>query len=655
MSFSKTSPDQNKPLELTFFGELTLGNLFDWMVTGLLCVILLVMGLSLGGCHVEAQVYYLPLFALLLIFHGLYLVYADKSMIRLSAAPFLLVPFFVWALVSVVFITPKPLNGWQEFIFALEAFIFFWVATNNLKKRVQFSSLLVCGTFPVIAALIISYYQFFQKPFFALSFLQDAQMALHPDVVGRATGIFADPESFGMLILMVLPWAFVVTAVPRLPVILRILGFYVLVALFIGLVLSQTLWTLLVALVGCATAVIFCYETRKSRWIVSLLVITGAILIMAFLIISYNNIGETLSRAASVTGEGARLAIWEQTIGIILNHPIFGSGAGSFTQAYEQASAYGLYSAPLSPSSDLLLLITEYGLVGLILLMVPAFIYVSRAFERWTNEPSRVRLQFVKKKVMPMQRFYLSIALGAIFACFECFILGRVWATPLLLLYNAIFFAIMVKSTRGSFIEINNNTFTKAVCLVTACMGSLFMVFFFSPKMKSAGMTLDAWQVLDQNLRLDRKSALKMELYDSLAEDFNKALALYPLNDDALLGSCLTQLQKYDLKPSEYLEIGEAVAGYAQNVIDLNVSNWRGWAYLALAESMRGNSVKAEAAFREALVRAPYNSNVNYYYAAFLAQMPNRYDAAIDAVNLALDINPANKAAYRLKQKLLIK
>jgi Flp pilus assembly protein TadD len=375
---------------------------------------------------------------------------------------------------------------------------------------------------------------------------------------------------------------------------------------------------------------------------------------MRFLINSFNSVAENLIEAASVVGEGARLAIWGQTFGVILDNPILGSGAGSFMQEYEQGSAFELNSIPLSPSSDFLLLFTEYGLVGLVLLLVPAFIIVSRAFERWTKEPSRVRLQFVKKKVMPTQRFYLTIALGAVFACFECFMLGRVWATPLLLLYIAIFFAILVKSTRGSFIEINKTIVTKAVSLGAVSLGALFMVFFFSPRMQSLGLTQGAWQALEENLRKDRDAQEKSKTNDLLSQDFYEALALYPLNDDALLGLCLSELQNYDLNPSRHIEIGEAVASFARKAIDLNMNNWRGWAYLGLAQSMQGNPTEADHSFREALARAPYNSNANYYYAAFLAQMPDQWGNAVEAVNQALEINPANKAALRLKLKLLI-
>ena len=70
MSSEKTLPRSKKPLEIELFGELTLVNFLDWIVTGLLCLILVTVGLSYGGSHVELQVYYLPLFALLLVFMG---------------------------------------------------------------------------------------------------------------------------------------------------------------------------------------------------------------------------------------------------------------------------------------------------------------------------------------------------------------------------------------------------------------------------------------------------------------------------------------------------------------------------------------------------------------------------------------------------------
>lgn len=655
MSFQNSAINKGLPLELPILGECTIPNLLDWIVTGLLCLILFTVAFSLGGSHVESQVFYLPLFALLLFFHALYVVTANEHKLQINATPLYFAPFFIWALCSTLFLSATPLLGWHEFLFFLEAFIFFWVATNNLKKRMHFAALLVGGVFPVIAALLISFYQFFQKPGFAFSILRDSAIALHPQVVGRATGIFADPESFSMLILLVLPWAFLVTAVPKLPIILRILGFYILVTLFIGLVLSQTFWSLLVAMVGCVTAVIFCFEKLKTRIYVSLLSLSIASIVITFLITQFGRIGRSFNEALSIAGEGGRLFIWEQTLGIILSNPLWGTGAGSFAQEIEKVASYQLPQMAESPSSDLLLLLAEYGLLGFGLLLVPIFFIVSRAFERWYKEPSRVRLKFSKKTVMPPQRFFLTIALGGAFASFECFVLGRVWATPLLLLYNAIFLAILVKSAEGIFIQMKKTALKQGLFVVILTASGIFMVYFFSPIMRSAGHTYDGLERMNKSLSLSKDSRERIQAFEATFSDFEQALMLYPRNRTALLGLTATHLQKYNLRPSEHIQIGKEAADYARRAIQLSPDNWRGWAYLGLAESMQGNPLRAEKAFLEGLKRAPHSSNANYYYAAFLAQLPERRQIALKVVEESLKKNPNNDAARLLKQKLLIK
>lgn len=655
MSSEKSATNNRKPLELAFLGECTIRNLLDWTVTCLLCLILLTVGFSLGGSHVESQVFFLPLFALLIFFHALYVVTANEQKLQINAVPLYFIPFLIWALCSTLFFGSSPLLGWHQFLVFLEAFIFFWVATNNLKKRMHFATLLVAGVFPVIAALLVACYQFFQNPGFALLILQDSAIALHPQVVGRATGIFADPESFSMLILMVLPWAFVVTAVPKLPAILRILGFYILVTLFIGLVLSQTFWALLVAMVGCVTAVIFCFERLKTRIYISLLSLAIAVGVNAFLITQFGQIGRSFKEAIAIAGEGSRLFIWEQTLGIILSNPLWGTGAGSFAQEIEQATFYELPQLAESPSSDLLLLLSEYGLFGAILLLVPIFYIVSGGFERWHKEPSRVRLKFSRKKVMSSQRFYLTIALGGAFASFECFVLGRVWATPLLLLYNAIFLAILVKSGEGSFVEIKKTALRQVLCVVMLTSVGIFMAYFFNPIMRSAGHTYDGLQGMNESLVISKDSNERLESFEATLSNFEQALVLYPRNASALLGLSAAHLQKYNVMPSAHIEIGEEAAVYARQAIQLSPDNWRGWAYLGLAQSMQGNATKAEAAFLAGLERAPNSSNANYYYAAFLAHLPEKRKVALEVVEHSLKMNSRNNAALLLKQKLLIK
>mgnify|MGYP000161325356 CR=1 FL=1 len=136
---------------------------------------------------------------------------------------------------------------------------------------------------------------------------------------------------------------------------------------------------------------------------------------------------------------------------------------------------------------------------------------------------------------MPPQRFFLTIALGGTFASFECFVLGRVWATPLLLLYNAIFLAILVKSAEGSFIRMKKTALRQALFVVILTSGGIFLAFFFSPIMRSAGHTYAGLPGMNESLRLSKDSRERIQAFAATYSDFEQALILYPGNGTAPL------------------------------------------------------------------------------------------------------------------------
>ena len=198
---------------------------------------------------------------------------------------------------------------------------------------------------------------------------------------------------------------------------------------------------------------------------------------------------------------------------------------------------------------------------------------------------NRMRLKS-PKKVMPAQRFFLAIVLG-VFASFECFVLGRVWATPLLLSYNALFLA-SVKSFHPSYLEIEKSAVRPMLVVGTLTTLGLFMIVFFSPIMRSAGLTYDALERMNKSLSLSRDSNQRFQSFEVIASELEEALELYPANETALLGLSIIRLQKYNVEPSRYIEIGKEAAEYAHLAIELSSDNWRGWSYLGLAESMQG-------------------------------------------------------------------
>lgn len=642
-------------LRIPLLGVATRENLLDWLITFNLALIFLAMMTPVGGAHIETHIFYLPLFVTLILFHVVFLLTTRDENICLCRVPLYLLPLLFWLFINTIFLSPAESRGWQQFIYALEAYLFFWVAVNNLRTRAHFSFLLIVGILPVIAALIISFYQFFQKPGFVFNLLGSSHLSLEPSLYGRATGIFANPESFAILLLAVIPWAFVACFVPRLPVILRILAFYILFALVVGIVISQTFWALAVGLVGCIVAIQFCFVRALSKVKVTFLTLLSFALIIGFLYFKFSLIQENYSIALRTVGEGSRLVIWPETLKMFLAQPLFGIGGGGFEQIFAQSNTSPLNAMPLNPSSDFLLLLTEYGLLGFLLFAIPIYRVLYRSSKSLYAEPARVRVKDQKNKIMPLQRFFLSIALGGAFSFFECFVLGSIWSVPLLLMYASIFLAALVKTSHAREFHLKPTASKKIFVFCTALVSCFFIAFFFIPKIISFGITNQVANQIDSIYQKAEFRNIDDEITNSMIFDLERAIDLYPKNLDAWLNLSKVHTLSYYQNPKAFKEVGLKAAEAAQNAIHLSPNIWQGWTCLAIAEALQGNITAAAKAFDEVHRLAPNNAEANYYRAVFLSQTSSSLADSFEAIEESLRMYPENKIAQRLKQKLLIR
>jgi O-antigen ligase len=642
-------------LRMPLLGVATRENLLDWLIALNLVFILFAMVVPVGGAHIETHIFILPLFVSLILLHGFYLLSNRESNICLCKVPLCFLPLLFWIFINTLLLSPTESAGWQQFIYAIEAYLFFWVAVNNLRTRAHFSFLLIVGVLPVVLALIVSFYQFFQNPSFVLNFLNTNHLLDHPSLYGRATGIFSNPESFSILLLVVTPWAFVACSVPRLPVVLRVLAFYILIALFVGIVLSQTFWALAVGLVGCIVAIQFCFVRTFSKVKVTFLTALAFVFIIGTLLFKYSIISENYSYALESEGEGDRLVIWPETIKIFLEHPLFGIGGGGFEPIFAQSNTTPLAALPLNPGSDFLLLLTEYGLLGLLLLVIPLYRVIYRASKSLYAEPARVKVKDQKKKIMPLQRFFLSIALGGAFAFFECFVLGSIWTAPILLLYAVIFLAALVKTSHAREFHLKRTALRKVIVLSAAFGTCCCISFFFIPKIRSFGLSHQVSNQLDAIYQNGEFRNLNNEITDLMLSDSEQAINLYPGNLDAWLNLSKLHALSYYQNPKAFGEAGQKAAAAAQAAIHLSPNVWQGWLHLGIAEALQGNIPAATKSFDEVHRLAPNNSQANYYRAVFLSHMPNSLADTFEAIEISIQMNPENKIARRLKQKLLIK
>lgn len=642
----------SKTGSIDYFGELSWANLLDWLVTFCLGGILGLTALQLGGVRPETQFALQPLYIALMAIHGLSLAAAPKESRKLNPVPFFFIPFLFWAFASVIFWTPTPWRGSYELGYFLTAFLFAWVAVNNVRTRAHLWTLIIIAIIPLGYAIFIGYYQFFQNHSIIADVSSGFPIQLNPQYYGKATGIFADPGSFATFLLMFLPCFTIAAFVPRLPFILRVLSFYMALILVVGITLTQTYWVLVSVLVIMAVVPWFCFEGVGRRYLYSGLGVASAMAVFLLMYLFNPLFEEGLANAISPQGEGIRLILWQETLGSLAQNPMFGSGAGAFSLMMETSPDLFLVERALTPHNDYFLILNEYGIIGGCLLFLPLAYVFLRAVRQWWKEPFNLKGR--EGKVMSSQKFFLSLAICAAIALLLCGALHFPLYIPALLLYGALIFSILVKSSFRRTVSLPDFRFMGTVYfLLCAGAGALFWAYN-SPITESRGMELMASQRLETLVERGVGLSGEFGLIDEVIEIYEDALIVNPANADAWVGLSMAICQLHYRAPADFERTGARALEAATRAYEICPEYWLFSSQLGVAYALSGEIGEARTALERAIELAPNSSNAHYYYAAFLANEPSERQQAIEQVRRALAINPHNAVARKLEQKLLI-
>jgi O-antigen ligase len=644
----------DKDGNIAIYGRLSWGNFTDWLVTLCLGLIILLTAVSLGGVRPDTQWAILPLFAVLLTLHGIWLAVDDASPKRLSHIPFWFVPALLWMLCSVHWFSPAPWRGWYEMIYALQAFIFLWVLANNVRSRAHLWLLIIISLAPAPLALFNGFYQFFQEPQHMLGAMTDYGLDLNSDFLGRATGAFADPNSFAAFLLILLPSLLIMAGVTRLPKILRLLALYIALIFFVGIALTQSYWAYAAVVILMAIIPWFCFRRLKASLFYSCLVVLAAALIFTAMVIFHPFFKNGLERAQSNEGEGVRLVLWREAFNLTAENPISGVGAGAYRVAFEQSPRVSLADSPETPHNDYLLVLSQLGILGVVLFGIPILYVFICSFSLWRKEPFAVKLLDRGGTIMPPQRFFLSLGLAGTIALALCMTATFVFYIPALTLYGVLMFAILVKTTYKRKLTLPVHwIFRIEYFLLATCVGWSFYVLS-STKLEAHALELRARQQLGHVVDMRVHVSGNAKLLDQVLTLYEDAVLTDPQNADAWLGRSASLCQLYFRSPGEFERLAKKAVVSAERAVEISPLYWKTWAQLGVARSFYGEADLAEEALLKALELAPKNSNAHYYYAAFLSLDSEQREQAMISVRAALDINPKNTAARRLQQKLLI-
>lgn len=637
---------------IDYFGELSWANLLDWMITFCLGGILVLTAMQLGGVRPETQLLLQPLYVVLMALHGLGLAVSRRELRKLNPVPFFLLPFLLWALVSVCFLTPTPWRGSYELGYFFTAFLFGWVAVNNVRTRAHLWVLVIISLLPLAQGIFVGFYQFFQDPTRMVGVSLNYPIELSSQYLGKATGLFADSGSFAAFLLMFLPCFMIAAFVPRLPVILRMLSFYVALILVVGITLTQTYWAALSVVLVMAIVPWFCFEEKRRRYLFSFLGI-GAAMVVFLLMYTFNPLFERgFAQALTPEGEGIRLLLWNEVANSLAQNPISGSGAGSFSLMMEKSSDIALSNLPLTPHNDFLLILNGYGLVGACLLFLPLAYVFYRAIRQWAKEPFKLKTR--NGYLMTTQKFFLSVGICAGIVLMVCSSLHFLIYIPALLLYGVLILSILTKLSFRRTVSLPDFRFSGSLYfLISSCLGALFWAHS-SLITESHGLEMQARQRLEVLVEKGVGVSGNFKLVDRVIMTYEDALIVDPMNADAWIGLSMAICQLHYRDPADFERTGARAVDAASRAYEICPEYWLASAQLGVAFALSGQIEEARDALTRAVGLAPNSSNAHYYYAAFLAGEVSMREEAIEQVRRALEIDPENAVARRLEQKLLI-
>lgn len=649
--------------QLDYFGDLTLLNLLDWLTILSLGGLLAAMTLQLGGVRAETQIIGVWLTGAMLVFHGLWLA-ARREPFTIKKHTLVFGPFFLWALMSWLFITPATWIARGEVLLILQAILVLWVTTHNAQTRnhVWFLFIVLAGISGAGVLMALNQYfhdaRWLPKLFNPLEF-QTYRITGHAQYEGRASGPFGSPNSFAALMILAFFPAALAALAPRLPGIIRVFCGYLALLFLGGLALTLSRGGMIVLLPGLFLLPWVLRLPRRTQVFFScglLAVLLGTALAAAFFSPRFLDRWENFIQES---GERTRPAMWQGTLGIIQEHPITGSGLGSFRYQFDRHRPEGFIPSPDHAHNDYLEIISDLGLIGFALLFLPAAWLWLRSLRAWRAMPDKVALNEVntrrrRAKVIPIPKLFLGATLLSL-ACLGLHLLVEFHLhIPALLFWIAFSFGILVKYTPGSTWELaprKKPLLLAGLALLALGPGLGFLtlathkaeIYAFEGKRQA--------EHFSQNFNQLRNNREFLEGRITLLE---AAIQENPGHGEAHRQLALALADLSYAAPMRRTELGRRAEEHARTAINGFPMAAAFWTTLGETLFLQERWEEAGEAYRHATELAPYSAEAWYYYANWLNGEKGRRQEALASIERCLELDPDNEQARDLRRRILI-
>jgi O-antigen ligase len=553
-----------------------------------------------------------------------------------------LLPFLAYAMINVLWVTPVRWQGWQDWLEWAQTIAIFWVVLNGVRAPATRAALIMALMGLGAAAVVLECRQrFVQADWLMLGRTQA------PQFINRSSGPFGIPNSMAAYLLLVLPATVALVFRRGASAVQRILAGYLALVFALGLVLtvSRGAWLGL----GLAMAVWPLFAmTRPWPWRLAAAVLTiGAVLAVgAALRVTLPTVRERLDALVRDAGEHSRPIIWRGAWEIFRDHPVFGGGAGGYNVLFEKYRPENFQDAPQWAHNDYLNTLCDYGVTGLAGFFGAGGIiawYCRRRKEPPARRPAGgfddpLVVQGLAVGVLAFLlqlfvEFHLKIpALAMTFAITAALIVQNRWRIP-------------PRAAAASWLGRG---------LDLAAMVGVFAVTvgFALPHYRSEAVRYGMRREID-GLAL-RPVSLEAErpLIVRARGEFERATDLDPGNAQAWADRAYADALWSRHQPAQQRELGRAAESYARRALELSTMVPEYWLRLGVSLDMQGRWLDAGDAFTEAQRLAPASAQTWYYQAFHLALGPTTQRVAAAAVAICLRLDPGNREAETLRQRL---
>lgn len=615
---------------------------WDWAQTALLAVNLVWTTLCLGGYRPETTTITVALTAVLLAVHALAIGFEGR---RIHPAGAAWMPFLVYAVANVVWVTPVRWLGWSDWIAWANLAATFWVGVHVLRdrgpRRLVFFTLVGLA----VTAVVLACYQRFVNPRWLM--LGRVQIA---EYSGRASGPFGIPNSLAAFLLLLLPAAGWLAARRGASSVERVGWGWVTAVMLLGFVLtiSRGGWIAL----GVALAV-WPLLRRRGRWsrklAYSAAALTATVLLAGIVVSAVPKARERFVRLANQSGERSRPFMWSAAWQMFKSAPAWGTGAGSYNVLFERYRPEQFLDDPQWAHNEYLNTLSDYGVVGFGLIS-GGVVWIALGCRRrrsvnpapwrsdWTEESglaTALSAGLVAFAVQIAFDFHLKIpALGMTAATLAAWMVAIRWPDS------------RPATARGS---LDRAVTIGVVVVVVGAVGAGAL-----PRGRGEALRYQARQRIDQLALNPAPPAETSRQLEQAYQDLERAVNLAPGNGQAWSDLAYAAALRPLSEPARREHWGKLAETAANRALGLSAVNAEFWVRRGVARDLQGRWFEAGVDFAKATELAPRNAWMWYFQAEHFSLRSNAHGLRDAALAFCLRLDPGNSAGLALRQRLAI-